>query len=210
MGDILSCDGLAPVAACAHHRSMEPTESNLCGKLLIAMPDMGDPRFAHSVVYVCAHSEEGAMGLIVNKPQPELRFSELLEQLDIPKDPKLRDIRVHFGGPVEVARGFVLHTLDYRSETGTLDVADGIGMTATLDVLEDIAKGRGPVTSMLALGYAGWGPGQLESEIAQNGWLSCDAKSEIVFGRANEHKWTAALKVLGIDPVLLSSTAGHA
>ena len=104
----------------------------------------------------------------------------------------------------------MLHTLDYRTEAGTLDVDADIGMTATLDVLEDLAQGRGPDTAMLALGYAGWGPGQLESEIAQNGWLTCDARSDIIFGRANEHKWTAALKVLGVDPVLLSSTAGHA
>ncbi len=206
----LSCNALAPRAAPPHHEGMKPTDSNLCGKLLIAMPDMGDPRFAHSVVYMCAHSEDGAMGLIVNKPQTEIRFSALLEQLGIDRAPGARDIRVHFGGPVEMARGFVLHTLDYRSETGTLDVDDGIGMTATLDVLEDLARGKGPDTSMLALGYAGWGPGQLEDEIARNGWLSCDARSDIIFGRANEHKWTAALKVLGVDPVLLSSTAGRA
>ncbi len=210
MGDILSSDALAPAGLAPHHRDMETTESNLCGKLLIAMPDMGDPRFAHSVIYMCAHSDDGAMGLIVNKPQTEIRFAALLEQLDIDRAPQARDIRVHFGGPVEMARGFVLHTLDYRSETGTLDVDDDIGMTATLDVLEDLARGKGPETSMLALGYAGWGPGQLEDEIAQNGWLSCDARQDIVFGRANEHKWTAALKVLGIDPVLLSPTAGHA
>lgn len=189
---------------------MEATDSNFCGKLLIAMPDMGDPRFAHSVVYMCAHSEQGAMGIIINKPQPEIRFSDLLEQLDIPKSQKLRDIRVHFGGPVDMSRGFVLHTLDYRSETGTLDVDGGIGMTATLDVLEDIARGTGPATSMLALGYAGWGPGQLEDEIARNGWLTCDPTRDIIFGRANEHKWTAALKVLGVDPVALSASGGRA
>ena len=189
---------------------MDSIDNQLSGKLLIAMPDMGDPRFAHSVIYMCSHSEQGAMGLIVNKPQPNVRFGALLEQLGIARKDDSRDIRVHFGGPVEMARGFVLHTLDYRSETGTLDVDDKIGMTATLDVLENLAQGRGPQTAMLALGYAGWGPGQLEAEIAQNGWLSCEARNEIVFGRANEHKWTAALKVLGIDPVLLSSTAGRA
>lgn len=189
---------------------MQPTDSNLCGKLLIAMPDMGDPRFAHSVIYLCAHSEQGAMGLIVNKPQPNIKFKNLLKQLNIPQSPEVRDIRVHFGGPVEMARGFVLHSLDYRSETGTQDVDAGIGMTATLDVLEDLGRGKGPKTSMLALGYAGWGPGQLEDEIGQNGWLTCDAKTDIIFGRANEHKWTAALKVLGIDPILLSSTSGRA
>lgn len=183
---------------------------NLCGKLLIAMPDMGDPRFAGSVIYMCAHSEEGAMGLIVNKPQPEIRFSKLLEQLDIEKAAEVRDIRVHFGGPVENTKGFVLHGADYRSETGTIEVDDQVNMTATLDVLEDIARGKGPEVSLLALGYSGWGPGQLEDEIAQNGWLTCDPTDEIIFGRANEHKWSAALKVLGIDPVLLSSTAGRA
>ena len=189
---------------------MEMLDSNLCGKLLIAMPAMGDPRFAQSVVYMCSHSQEGAMGLIVNKPQPQVQFKTLLEQLDIPKDAAVRDIRVHFGGPVEMGRGFVLHREDYRSETGTIEVEGGICMTATLDILESIAQGAGPKTSMLALGYAGWGPGQLEDEIVQNGWLTCDPRDDIIFGRANEHKWTAALKVLGIDPVLLSDTAGHA
>jgi putative transcriptional regulator len=189
---------------------MNIEDSNLCGKLLIAMPQMGDERFDRSVVYMCAHSEEGAMGLIVNKPAVSVRFRDLLEQLEIPTGDQTRNFRVHIGGPVEHARGFVLHTTDYRSETGTLEVADDIGMTATMDVLEDIAKGKGPKASMLALGYAGWGPGQLEGEIARNGWLTCDPKDEILFGRANEHKWTAALKVLGIDPLLLSDTAGHA
>lgn len=189
---------------------MVAMETNLCGKLLIAMPMMEDTRFQHSVVYICAHSEEGAMGLIINKPQPDIRFGALLEQLEIEKSDNVRDIRVHFGGPVDHARGFVLHSADYRSETGTIEVDDGICMTATLDVLEDIARGSGPDTSLLALGYSGWAPGQLESEIAQNGWLTCDAQKDILFGRANEHKWTAALKVLGIDPVMLSSEAGRA
>ncbi len=188
---------------------MTETDS-LAGKLLIAMPDMGDPRFSQSVVYMCAHAEDGGMGLIVNKPQTDIRFSDLLQQLDIECAPGVRDIRVHFGGPVDHARGFVLHTSDYRSEAGTLQVDDHIGMTATLDVLEDIGRGKGPKTSMLALGYAGWAPGQLESEIAQNGWLVCEPRDDIVFGRANEHKWMAAMKVMGIDPLLLSSTAGRA
>jgi putative transcriptional regulator len=189
---------------------MEPLQTNLSGKLLIAMPDMGDPRFAHAVIYVCAHSDEGAMGLIVNKPQPEVRFSDLLEQLDIPRSDHVRNIRVHFGGPVEHARGFVLHSRDYQSVAGTLDVDGAIGMTGTLDVLEDMARGAGPNRAMLALGYAGWGPGQLETEIAQNGWLTSDPANEIVFGRADEHKWSAALKGMGIDPIMLSSTAGRA
>jgi len=189
---------------------MDTDAMNLCGKLLIAMPEMGDNRFSQSVVYMCAHSEEGAMGLIVNKPAPDIRFTHLLEQLGIDARPGVRDIRVHIGGPVENSRGFVLHTQDYRSEAGTLEVDDQICMTATMDVLEDLAKGEGPDTSMLALGYAGWGPGQLEGEIGQNAWLTCEPRDDIIFGRANEHKWTAALKQLGIDPLLLSGTAGRA
>ena len=206
----ISQRGLASTLQQAHLGDMASTQTDLVGKLLIAMPDMGDPRFTQSVIYLCAHSDEGAMGLIVNKPQRGVVFSDLLEQLNITKSPDVRDIRVHFGGPVEGARGFVLHSRDYQSGQGTLQVDDTIAMTATLDVLEDIARGTGPKASMLALGYAGWGPGQLEGEIAQNGWLTCDPRDDIVFGRANEHKWTAALKTLGVDPLVLSSTAGHA
>ena len=190
--------------------TMIEQDTNLTGKLLIAMPAMDDPRFAHSVIYMCSHSDDGGMGLIVNKPQIDLQFSDLLDQMGINKAPGVRDIRVHFGGPVDQTRGFVLHSNDYAAATGTLAVADEISMSATLDVIEDIASGTGPDTSLLALGYAGWAPGQLESEIAHNGWLTCDARSDIVFGRANEHKWTAALKHMGINPLMLSGTAGRA
>ncbi|MEM9786785.1 MAG: YqgE/AlgH family protein [Pseudomonadota bacterium] len=183
---------------------------DLTGKLLVAMPGMGDPRFTRSVVYICAHDADGSMGLIVNKPQQEVDFSNLLEELEIKRSPKARDIRVHFGGPVELGRGFVLHSSDYLAGNGTLQVDDDIGMTATLEVLEDLAQGKGPKASMLALGYAGWGPGQLEREIGQNGWLVCDPRHDIIFGRANEHKWTGAMKMMGIDPLLLSETAGRA
>lgn len=189
---------------------MEKEVTNLTGKLLIAMPVMGDDRFAKSVVYICAHSNAGTMGLIVNKPSPDIRFSNLLEQLEIETGPEIRKIRIHVGGPVEKARGFILHSTDYKSEEGTIEVDDRISMTATMDVIEEIAHGTGPSQAMMALGYAGWGPGQLESEIARNGWLICDADEDIVFGRANDHKWTAALKGLGVDPLLLSETAGRA
>lgn len=189
---------------------MEPQTADLTGKLLIAMPGMGDPRFARSVIYMCAHSPEGAMGLIVNKPTPEVRFAELLEQLGIARGAEMRDIRVHFGGPVETARGFVLHSADYTGGPATLRVDAQTALTATLDVLEVIATGGGPAASMLALGYSGWGPGQLEAEIGMNGWLTCDARHDILFGRASEHKWAAALKSLGVDPVSLSPTAGRA
>ncbi len=190
---------------------MDTDVNSLCGKLLIAMPTMGDPRFERSVVYVCAHNDDGAMGIIVNKPVPELRFADLLEQLGIPRPEKgSRDIRVHFGGPVEGGRGFVLHSSDYDSEGGTMKIDGEVSMTATLDVLRQIAAGEGPKSSMLALGYAGWGPGQLERELGQNAWLTGPARSDILFGRANEHKWGAALKAIGVDPQTLSSSAGHA
>lgn len=184
--------------------------TNLTGHLLIAMPDMGDPRFEHAVVYICAHSDEGTMGLIVNKPTPEIRFSDLLEQLSIDEGELGVDVRVHYGGPVETGRGFVLHTDDYASGAGTMPVAEGAAMTATLDVLEDIATGAGPKRSMLCLGYSGWGPGQLEGEIMENGWLVAPANDDILFGRAAEHKWSAALKGMGVDPLMLSTSGGSA
>ena len=186
------------------------SSDSLEGKLLIAMPGMGDPRFEKSVIFMCAHSDEGALGLIVNKPAPELEFATLIEQLGIETGDPKRDIRVHFGGPVENGRGFVLHSSDYNSNTSTLQVSETFGMTATLDVLEDIANGDGPASALLALGYSGWGPGQLESEILQNGWLTCDAPPEIVFDDDDEAKWSAALKTLGVDALMLSGTAGRA
>lgn len=189
---------------------MNALDSNLAGKLLIAMPDMSDHRFAKTVVYLCAHSDEGGMGLIVNKPQTGIAFAKLLAQMDIPVTSPIPDIPVHFGGPVDHQRGFVVHSDDYQAQTGTLHVDDHFRMTATVEVLEDIARGKGPERSMLALGYAGWGPGQLEYEIGQNGWLICAPNDQIIFGGDHRNKWTAALGLLGIDPLLLSGTAGRA
>lgn len=183
---------------------------NLAGKLLVAMPGMGDPRFEHTVVFLCAHSEDGAMGLIVNKPAPDLKFTQLLEQLNIARSDKARDIRIHFGGPVEHVRGFVLHSGDYGGEGATMQVDDRFGMTSTLDILQALADGDGPQRSILALGYAGWGPGQLEDEILANGWLTCDASQELVFDAPNTAKWEGALRSIGVDPLSLSSAAGHA
>ena len=183
---------------------------NLSGKLLIAMPGMGDNRFSRSVIFICAHSDEGAMGLIVNKPAPELSFDGLLKQLGIAQSDHTRAIRIHFGGPVEHSRGFVLHSTDYSGEGATLKVDDRFGMTATLDILEALAKGEGPQASLLALGYAGWGPGQLEDEILQNGWLTCEASPELGFSKKNAAKWEGALKTLGIEPLSLSAVAGRA
>ncbi len=183
---------------------------SLEGKLLIAMPGMGDPRFDKSVIFMCAHSEDGALGLIVNKPAPELEFATLVGRLGLDVGKPRREIGVHFGGPVENGRGFVLHSADYQSSEATLQVNDTFGMTATLDVLEEIANGEGPDSAFLALGYSGWGPGQLENEILQNGWLTCDAVPEIVFGEEDDTKWSAALGELGIDPLVLSADAGRA
>ena len=184
--------------------------TDLTGQLLIAMPGMPDPRFEHSLIYICAHSEDGAMGLIVNKPSADVTFENLVDQLPIEESGDVSGIRVHFGGPVELGRGFVLHSPDFRSEMTTLNVDDGFAMTATLDVLESIAQGGGPSKRLIVLGYAGWGPGQLEEEIAANGWLTCDASSDLVFDTADGDKWEAALGTLGVSPLMLSSEGGRA
>lgn len=184
--------------------------TNLTGKMLIAMPGMPDPRFEYSVIYVCAHSEDGAMGLIVNKPSADVSFENLIDQLSIENTANLTGIKVYFGGPVELGRGFVLHSPDFQSEMTTLNVDDGFAMTATLDVLDSIAQGAGPDNSLIFLGYAGWGPGQLENEIAANGWLTCDAHPDLVFNTANTDKWEAALASLGVSPLALSAEGGRA
>ncbi len=184
--------------------------SELSGKLLVAMPGMGDPRFDGAVVFLCEHGDKGSMGLIINKPSQDLNFDELLEQLDLARDPAAPSPDVHFGGPVEMGRGFVLHSADYGENQATLDIGGAFSMTATIDVLEDMASGRGPERAILALGYAGWAPGQLEGEIVQNGWLVCDATPKIVFDLQNPDKWKAALRSIGVDPKALSSMAGRA
>lgn len=150
------------------------------------------------------------MGLIVNKPAGDLTFDRLADQLGIVRTDRSREIRVHFGGPVEHARGFVLHSADYQGSGSTMRVDDRFGMTATVDILEAIAAGRGPAASLLALGYAGWGPGQLEHEILANGWLTCDAAPELVFADRDAEKWSRALKTMGVDPLTLSTAAGRA
>ncbi|MGX0876869.1 putative transcriptional regulator [Roseovarius sp. MBR-154] len=184
--------------------------TDLTGKILIAMPEMGDPRFANAVVFLCAHSAEGTMGLIINKPTQELRMRDLLEQLEITPGIEMRNLPVHFGGPVEHGRGFVLHDRGYHSAISSLEVNDAFAMTATLDILEDLAEGRGPTHALLALGYAGWGPGQLEAEIAQNGWLTCEADMDLVFATRDADKWETALGRLGVSALMLSSDAGRA
>src|ERR1700737_4034389 len=189
----------------------------LDGQMLIAMPTMRDERFARSLIYVCAHSSEGAMGIVVNQPAPNIRFSELLVQLEvipaaglIQLPPRAGVIKVLKGGPVETGRGFVLHSSDFYIENSTLPIDDGICLTATLDILKAIARGKGPQSAVLALGYAGWAPGQLESEIQENGWLHCSADPELIFGPDIDGKYGRALRKLGVDLGMLSSEAGHA
>lgn len=189
----------------------------LDGQLLIAMPVMEDERFARSVIYICAHSSEGAMGIIVNRPAGSIDFPELLVQLDIVKTEdqiKLPDqaesMKVLRGGPVETGRGFVLHSSDFFIKDATLPIDDGICLTATVDILKAIASGAGPKHAILALGYAGWAPGQLENEIQENGWLHCDADQDLIFGDDIDEKYDRALGKLGISAGMLSNEAGHA
>jgi len=183
---------------------------DLTGKLLVAMPGMSDPRFSHAVIYIAAHSADGAMGLIVNKPARGMSLADVLDHLSDEKVSDASALGVHIGGPVETERGFVLHSDDYQSAMQTLGVADGFALTATLDILEDIAAGKGPGKAQLMLGYAGWGPDQLETELGMNGWLTCDADMSLVFDLADRDKWAAAVKSLGVDPTGLSAVAGHA
>lgn len=187
----------------------------LDGQILVAMPTIQDDRFARTVIYVCAHSPEGAMGIVINRPASNINFDDLLVQLDVlPQEPELAAgigrVPVLKGGPVETQRGFVLHSADFFIKDSTLSIDGGICLTATLDILKAMARGQGPVSAILALGYAGWAPGQLESEIHANGWLNCDADAELIFGTDPESKYESALKKLGVDPANLSSEAGHA
>jgi putative transcriptional regulator len=196
---------------------MTVATSYLDGQLLLAMPSMSDPRFHKAVIYLCAHSADGAMGIVVNQRAPHITFPKLLEQLDIVPARNeasiqipVEDMTVHTGGPVESGRGFVLHTTDYFSDDSTLTIDDSISLTATIDILRAIATGRGPDRSLLALGYAGWAPGQLEHEIQSNGWLICPADTDLVFDPAIENKYDRAMAKLGVHPSFLVSDAGHA
>ncbi len=186
------------------------TSGYLTGHLLVAMPTMADPRFHHTVIYVCAHSSEGAMGLIVNKPLNDLRFTDILSQLKIvPRSNSCSQINVHRGGPVEIQRGFVLHTSDYQ-KTGTVVVNEDIALSATTEILKDIAEGYGPNRNLMALGYSGWGPDQLDEEIKRNAWLCVPADAGLLFSDGYDHKWDMALSRLGIAAHRLSTQVGHA
>jgi putative transcriptional regulator len=189
----------------------------LDGQMLIASPGMQDERFSKSLIYMCAHSSEGAMGIVVNQPAPHISFPDLLVKLDvIPKAEKIElpsragEVTVLKGGPVETERGFVLHSADFFIENSTLPIDEGICLTATLDILKAIARGAGPASAILALGYAGWSPGQLENELQHNGWLHCNADPELIFGTDIDKKYDRAMQKLGILPGMLSSDVGHA
>ncbi|MFK5978555.1 MAG: YqgE/AlgH family protein [Rhizobiaceae bacterium] len=195
--------------------NMDKTLS-LTGQFLIAMPGMGDQRFEKSVIFVCAHSEDGAMGFIINQSMMSPDIGEFFTKLEIITDEEQDTVSeelalrsLNMGGPVEPGRGFVLHTPDYESET-SLKIGDNVCLTATLEILRAIAMGRGPEQILLVLGYSGWGAGQLESEIISNGWLNCEADRDILFDQNHETKYERALAILGVDPLLLSSESGHA
>ncbi|HVV80650.1 MAG TPA: YqgE/AlgH family protein [Pseudolabrys sp.] len=189
----------------------------LDGQMLIAMPVMNDERFERSLIYICAHSDEGAMGIIVNQVAGNINFPDLLVQLEvIPAADRIvlpqraETVKVLKGGPVETGRGFVLHSADFYIENSTLPIDEGVCLTATVDILKAIARGSGPDSAILALGYAGWEPGQLENEIQQNGWLHCAADKDLIFGTDIEAKYDRALQKLGVDLAMLSNEAGHA
>jgi putative transcriptional regulator len=194
-----------------------PQRGYLDGQMLIAMPTMRDERFARTLIYVCAHSSEGAMGIVVNQAAGNINFPDLLVQLEvipaadlIQLPTRAGTVKVLKGGPVETGRGFVLHSSDFFIENSTLPIDEGICLTATLDILKAIARGEGPLSAVLALGYAGWAPGQLETEIQENGWLHCSADTELIFGTDIDAKYEKALHKIGIHLGMLSSEAGHA
>lgn len=187
------------------------------GQVLIAMPGLEDPRFARSVIYVCSHTGQGAMGLVVNRPAEHLNFPDLLVQLEvIPENEPLimperfERIEVMIGGPVESSRGFVLHSPDYSVTDTTMDLDEGISLTATVDILRAIARGSGPRDALLALGYAGWGPGQLETEIHANSWLTCPATTDLLFRSSSDLRYELALRSIGVDLGHLSTASGRA
>ncbi len=190
------------------HNAVTRTATNLTGQVLIAMPGLDDPEFSHSVIYLCAHGEDGAMGLIVNRPLAQPSFPDLLRQLNLPPQPA-RSIGLCKGGPVDDGRGFVLHSTDWTGDD-SLVVAEGIALTASLDVLQEIANGGGPQHGVLALGHANWGPGQLDREMRENAWLTADADQDLLFGPAHETKWARAMAKLNIQPGRLSSLSGSA
>lgn len=193
---------------------MPPTQTYgaptwLTGQLLIAMPLMQDPRFARAVIYMCSHGPNGAMGLILNRLYTETNFKMLIQQLNIKMPAEVPDLPIHFGGPVEIGRGFVLHSSDYLRE-GTTRIDETISLSASVEILQSITNGTGPERVMMALGYTGWGAGQLDIEMKANSWLTAAADDSILFDRDLETKWERSLAKIGVSAMMLSGDAGHA
>lgn len=189
--------------------SSKDKSGSLAGQLLIATPVVQDSCFARSVIFMCAHNEAGAMGIIINYPVENISIKEIFEQLDINSVSNARNLPIHFGGPVEANRGFVVHSSDYTTEE-SLFAKDGITVTASINVLQELAEGKGPTQGMLVLGYAGWSPGQLESEIEGGSWIVVPATPNLIFSKENETKWNVAVSTLGIDMGHYSTDVGHA
>ncbi len=187
----------------------ERKEGWLTGQLLIAMPSMIDPRFERTVLLMCAHGPEGAMGIVVNRVFGDVSFRALLDQLNVPIGPSTPEVPIHYGGPVDPVRGFVMHSTEYK-RVGTTEISPVVSLTATIEILQDMSVGKGPERATLALGYAGWAPGQLESEIQANGWLTVPADSDIIFDSDPESKWSKALAKIGVSPTSLVGDVGHA
>ena len=189
---------------------MDENAEHLSGRMLIAMPGMGDPRFDKTVIYMCSHTSEGAMGLVVNRPASGVTFNDLMKQLEIDVGPQSQGGDIRFGGPVEVGRGFVLHSADFHVDESTMRVDERVSLTATLEILRAMAEGRGPRRRLIALGYSGWAPNQLEDELRRNGWLTCEADEELLFSDDDEGKWVRALAKIGVSPSSLSAAGGSA
>ena len=182
---------------------------NLTGQIIVSMPSLEDERFYKTVIYMCAHSSEGSMGIIINKKIDYDLYPDLLEQLGIDKPLDNKKLFIRYGGPIESGRGFVLHS-DDTTRKETLNIDKGVALTSTAEFFDDLSLGKGPKNSILALGYAGWGPGQLESEIIQNSWMSLSVDNTFLFDEEVSQKWINAYKLIGIDPNNLSYHSGNA
>jgi len=191
-------------------RDREDSVQDYEGQLLLATPKMTDARFEKAVILICSHNVSGAMGIIVNKPTLELKFEDILTQLKINSSIVCKTQKIFFGGPVEYGRGFVVHSPDYESSKASIMIRDDYFLTASKEILEDIANGCGPKNSLLALGYAGWGPGQLENEIFSDSWLVCESDPNLIFTIRPEFKWNDGLKKLGVEPSQFSTLSGNA
>lgn len=191
------------------HKYNHPLENTLKGKLLISMPAMKDPRFAQSVILICGHDHNGAMGLVINKPTEKFKLKELLEQINIPVKASFQDQDIYYGGPVEMGRGFILHSCDVMAK-GSFIIAENIALSATTDILKKVGAGKGPQKILCTLGYAGWSAGQLEQEIQKDAWFIVPCQEDLVFDTPFDGKWLSSFRSMGVNPELISTQVGHA